>query len=75
MTRDSDEPDWLAEPPTVTEAIEDLRGVIDDFDDVRPDEMTDLFYVHGYNMLIETARNLVQALDDAGISGRTAEWP
>lgn len=67
--------DGIAPRPSVIEAIEDLRGVIDDFDDVPLDQMTDLFYVHAYNMLIEPARTLVEVLDAAGISGRTEEWP
>lgn len=69
--------DWdgRAPRPSVVEAIEDLRGVIDDFDDAPLDQTTDLFYLHAYNMLIEPARTLVEALDAAGISGRTEEWP
>lgn len=68
--------DWLAQPPTLSEAIEDLRGLIDDFDDVRPGDMTVHFYVHAFNMLIETGRDLVQALDSAQLSERGTEpWP
>lgn len=68
--------DWLDKPPTLTEAIEDLRGLIDDFDDVRPDDMTVHFYIHAFNMLIETGRDLVRALDNAGVSDRgTGSWP
>lgn len=71
-----DDADWLDRPPTLAEAIEDLRGLVDDFYDVRPDDMTVDFYVHAYNMLIESGRELVQALDAAHVSERGATpWP
>ncbi len=49
--------------PTVAEAIDDLRGLIDSFDDVRPDNMTTFFYAHAYNQLIESGRQLLDALE------------
>ena len=73
---DNAELDWLAQPPTVVEAIEDLRELIDDLYDVPLDEMTEFFYVSAYNALIETGRYLVQTLDEAGISDRGSKpWP
>lgn len=50
--------------PTLTEAIDDLRGLIDTFDDVRPDDMTSFFYAHAYNQLIESGRQLLEAIEN-----------
>lgn len=49
--------------PTVGEAIDDLRGLIAGFDDVRPDDMTNFFYIHAYNQLIESGRQLLEAIE------------
>lgn len=66
------EPDTSAEwlhlddlpPPTVAEAIEELRRLIDDFEDVRMDEMTTMFYIHAFNELTMSGRQLLEALGD-----------
>jgi hypothetical protein len=49
--------------PTVAEAIDDFRGLIDSFEDMRTDQMTDLFYAHAYNQLTESGRQLLEALE------------
>jgi hypothetical protein len=49
--------------PTVARAIDDLRVLIDSFEDMRTDQMTDLFYAHAYNQLIESGRQLLEALE------------
>jgi len=56
------DPDDLPRP-TLDEAIDDLRGLIDQLDDVRPDGMTSVFYIHAYNQLIESSRQLLEALE------------
>lgn len=74
---ETQEPEDRANQPdettTLSESIEDLRRLIDDFDDTRPDDMTVHFYVHAFNMLIEAGRDLVHALDTACISERGTE--
>lgn len=51
-------------PPTVAEAIDELRQLLDDFEDVRMDQMTTMFYIHAFNELTTSGRQLLEALGD-----------
>lgn len=57
------EADWLDLAPTVAEAVEEFRRLLDAFDDVRPDEMTTMFYMHAFNELTASGRQLLETLD------------
>lgn len=46
------------------EAIEELRRLMDDFEDVRMDEMTTMFYIHAFNELTMSGHQLLEALGD-----------
>lgn len=62
--------------PTLVEAIDDLRGLVDSFDHMRPDQMTGVFYAHAYNQLIESGQQLLDALEaDAAADRRRSSPP
>ncbi|MFC8730927.1 hypothetical protein ACFT5B_00515 [Luteimicrobium sp. NPDC057192] len=49
-------------PMSLLEAITEAVGLLDAFDDTRPDEMTPLFTLHAYNELTIVLRDLLNAL-------------
>lgn len=49
-------------PATLTEAMKLAARLLAAFDDVRPDDMTDVFYIHAYNELTLALRDLLNAL-------------
>lgn len=49
-------------PMSLPEAISEAVGLLDAFDDTRPDEMTALFHIHAYNELTIMLRDLLAAL-------------
>lgn len=51
------------EHPEIQEILADLRGLLDAFDDTRPDQMTTFFYVHAFNEFSVCVRALLDAID------------
>lgn len=56
-------PRGLAVGEQVLEVVDGLRQLISAFDDVGPQDMTDVFYVHAFNEYDIAVRELLQAVD------------
>ncbi len=66
---------WLlpTSTPTVTEALAEVRQVLEGLDSTEPKHMNETFYVHAYESLDVVVRRLLDALETAGIDRRLAE--
>lgn len=60
-------------PPTVAEALIEVRQVLDGLDSTEPKHMNETFYAHAYESLDVVVRRLLDALETAGIDGRRGE--
>lgn len=49
--------------PELATAVEELRTLLRAFDDVRPADMDERFYIHAYNELDLAGRTIVNAFD------------
>ncbi len=57
---DKDERDDI---PELAAVIDELRSLLRAFDDVRPSDMDERFYLHAYNELHLAGRTIVDAFD------------
>lgn len=51
------------ELPELAAAVDELRTILRAFDDVRPADMDERFYIHAYNELDLAGRTIVIAFD------------
>ena len=49
--------------PEVAAAIDELRSLLRAFDEVRPSDMDERFYLHAYNELDLAGRTIIDAFD------------
>lgn len=49
--------------PELAVAIDELRSLLRAFDDVRPSDMDERFYLHAYNELDLAGRTVIDAFD------------
>lgn len=49
--------------PELAAAIDELRSLLRDFDEVRPSDMDERFYLHAYNELDLAGRTIIDAFD------------
>ncbi|AKT50687.1 hypothetical protein [Arsenicicoccus sp. oral taxon 190] len=49
--------------PELAAAIDELRSLLRAFDDVRPSDMDERFYLHAYNELDLAGRTVIDAFD------------
>ena len=54
--------------PELAAAVDELRALLQAFDDVRPADMDERFYIHAFNELDLAGRTVVDALD-RGLGG------
>lgn len=49
--------------PELAAAVDELRALLQAFDDARPADMDERFYVHAFNELDLAARTMINAFD------------
>lgn len=49
--------------PELAAAVDELRALLQAFDDVRPADMDERFYIHAFNELDLAGRTIIEAFD------------